>query len=115
MKRRTLLTGAAAVTAASAFPKPAISANRRKWRLITTWPKNLPGLGTGAQYFADQVTKCTGGRVLSYSSPSTPASLNRARPPQHRLHEQPVVPARDPAVRLLARHQILDPIPLRVR
>ena len=34
-----------------------------KWRLITTWPKNLPGLGTGAQYFADQVTKCTGGRI----------------------------------------------------
>ena len=64
MKRRTLLTGAAAVTAvaaASAFPKPAISQGRRKWRLITTWPKNLPGLGTGAQYFADQVTKCTGG------------------------------------------------------
>lgn len=66
MKRRTLLTGAAAVTAvaaASAFPKPAISQGRRKWRLITTWPKNLPGLGTGAQYFADQVTKCTGGRL----------------------------------------------------
>ena len=66
MKRRTLLTGAAAVTAvaaASAFPKPALSAKTRKWRLITTWPKNLPGLGTGAQYFADQVTKCTGGRL----------------------------------------------------
>ena len=54
---------AAAVTAVSAFPKPALSQNRMKWRLITTWPKNLPGLGTGAQYFADQVTKCTGGRI----------------------------------------------------
>jgi len=64
MKRRTLMktaAAAAAVTAASSFSKPALSQNRRKWRLITTWPKNLPGLGTGAQYFADQVTKCTGG------------------------------------------------------
>ena len=66
MKRRTLLKAASATaiaTAASTLPKPAISANNRKWRLITTWPKNLPGLGTGAQYFADQVTKCTGGRL----------------------------------------------------
>ena len=66
MKRRTLIKASAAtaaVVAASAFPKPALSQNRRKWRLITTWPKNLPGLGTGAQYFADQVTKCTGGRI----------------------------------------------------
>ena len=66
MNRRTLLTTAAAsaaVAAASSFPTPAISQSRKEWRLITTWPKNLPGLGTGAQYFADQVTKCTGGRL----------------------------------------------------
>lgn len=66
MKRRTFLTGAvaaSAATAAATLPKPAISQNRRRWRLITTWPKNLPGLGTGAQYFADQVTKCSGGRL----------------------------------------------------
>lgn len=66
MNRRTLLTTAAAsaaVAAASSFSTPAISQSRKEWRLITTWPKNLPGLGTGAQYFADQVTKCTGGRL----------------------------------------------------
>ncbi|MGI9385414.1 MAG: TRAP transporter substrate-binding protein [Methyloligellaceae bacterium] len=66
MKRRSFLKATAATTAvaaAGAFPKPALSQNRRQWRLITTWPKNLPGLGTGAQYFADSVTKCTGGRL----------------------------------------------------
>lgn len=67
MKRRKLITAAAAaattVAAATALPRPAISQNKRKWRMVTTWPKNLPGLGTGAQYFADQVTKCSGGRL----------------------------------------------------
>jgi TRAP-type mannitol/chloroaromatic compound transport system substrate-binding protein len=66
MERRKFIRTVAAttaVTAAAAFPAPAISQNRRRWRIVTTWPKNLPGLGTGAQYFADQVTRCTGGRL----------------------------------------------------
>ena len=68
MKRRSFLKGAAVTTvattaAASSFPKPAVSQNKQKWRLVTTWPKNLPGLGTGAQYFADMVTKCSDGRL----------------------------------------------------
>jgi TRAP-type mannitol/chloroaromatic compound transport system substrate-binding protein len=66
MNRRTLLTTAAAsaaVAAASSFPTPAISQSKMTWRMVTTWPKNLPGLGTGAQYFADQVTKCSDGRL----------------------------------------------------
>lgn len=66
MKRRSFLKGAALTTTAaatSAFPKPALSQNKKKWRMVTTWPKDLPGLGTGAQYFADQVTKCTGGKL----------------------------------------------------
>jgi len=66
MKRRKFVKTAVvttAVAAASAFPTPAISKSKTTWRLITTWPKNLPGLGTGAQYFADQVTKCSDGRL----------------------------------------------------
>lgn len=66
MKRRKFLKNAAVsavAAAATSLPMPAISQNRRTWRLVTTWPKNLPGLGTGAQYFADQVTKCSDGRL----------------------------------------------------
>ena len=70
MKRRKFLTtagvttaAAAAVTIAGTLSAPAISQDKRKWRMVTTWPKNLPGLGTGAQYFADQVTKCSDGRL----------------------------------------------------
>lgn len=76
MKRREFISKAvttgvvASAVAASTYSAPAISQNLRKWRFITTWPKNLPGLGTGAQYFADQVTKCSNGRltVQLYSS-----------------------------------------------
>ena len=65
MKRRDFIkTSGAAVAAASAtLAAPAISQNMQQWRLITTWPKNLPGLGTTAQYFADQVTACSNGRL----------------------------------------------------
>ena len=66
MKRRDFIkkSGAAAAgVATAAIAAPAISQNRMQWRLITTWSKNLPGLGTTAQYFADQVTACSDGRL----------------------------------------------------
>jgi TRAP-type mannitol/chloroaromatic compound transport system substrate-binding protein len=67
MKRRNFLkvatTSTVAAVAASTLPSPAISQGRRQWRLITTWPKNLPGLGTVAQWFADKVTAATDGRL----------------------------------------------------
>ena len=55
------LTGAAA--AASSFPKPAISQNMQEWRMVTSWPKGLPGVGTGAQRLADNITRMTNGRI----------------------------------------------------
>ncbi len=66
MKRRNFLaTGAVAGVAAAAsnLPKPAIAQDVREIKLVTTWPKNFPGLGTGAQRFADRVTAMTGGRL----------------------------------------------------
>ncbi len=39
----------------------------------------------------------------------------RGSHPQRCLHEQPVVPTRHPPAGDLARHQILDPMPLRLR
>lgn len=68
MKRRSFIKGSAvsALAAgglASTFPRPAISQDLRKWRFITAWPKNLPGLGTGAQYFVDSVNAAAEGRL----------------------------------------------------
>ena len=68
MERRKFLTGAAvagvsATAAASGFPKPAISKGLMEWSMVTTWPKNFPGLGTGAQLVADNIAKMSDGRL----------------------------------------------------
>ncbi len=34
-----------------------------KWKMVTTWPKNFPGLGTGANNVAALITKMSGGRI----------------------------------------------------
>ena len=33
------------------------------WKMITSWPKNYPGLGTTAEFFADQVERISQGRL----------------------------------------------------
>ena len=33
------------------------------WKMVTTWPKNFPGLGTGANNVAELITKMSGGRI----------------------------------------------------
>ena len=47
--------------------KPAESAKtikkKREWKMVTTWPKNFPGLGTGAQRIADNITSMSDGRL----------------------------------------------------
>ena len=67
MRRRSLLKGAAASAAgaavASAFPAPAIAQGLRRWRMVTTWPKNFPGLGTGAELVAKLITRASAGRL----------------------------------------------------
>ena len=34
------------------------------WKLVTTWPKNYPGLGTGADDFAKRVERMSNGRLV---------------------------------------------------
>jgi len=68
MERRNFLKGAALggvamAAAASSFPKPALSQGKIQWRMVTSWPKNLPGLGTGAQRLADRIGQLTDGRL----------------------------------------------------
>lgn len=67
MKRRdvikTGLMSAGGVAAASTLAAPAIAEERRTWRMVTTWPKNFPGLGVGAQRLADRITAMSDGRL----------------------------------------------------
>ncbi|MGF1639347.1 MAG: TRAP transporter substrate-binding protein [Rhodospirillales bacterium] len=67
MKRRSFIKGATAAgvagVAASGFPAPAISQGRTEWRMVTTWPKNFPGLGTGANILAEMIGRATEGRL----------------------------------------------------
>lgn len=34
-----------------------------QWKMYTTWPRNFPGLGTGANYLAELIGKMSGGRL----------------------------------------------------
>ena len=34
-----------------------------EWRMVTSWPKGLPGLGTGAERLAANITAMSGGRL----------------------------------------------------
>ena len=67
MKRRKFLStaavGAGAAAAAPALPKPAISQGIKEIRLVTTWPKNFPGLGTGAERLAQRITQGSEGKL----------------------------------------------------
>ena len=60
LKKATLASGAAAATTLAA---PAIAQNKRTLKMVTSWPKNFPGLGTTAQRLADSITTMTDGRL----------------------------------------------------
>ena len=34
-----------------------------RWKMVTTWPKNFPGLGTGAEKIASLITEMSGGEL----------------------------------------------------
>lgn len=63
MKRREFLKTAAVGAGAAALATPAIAQERREWKMVTAWPKNLPGPGVAAQLLADRITTLSGGRI----------------------------------------------------
>jgi TRAP-type mannitol/chloroaromatic compound transport system substrate-binding protein len=70
MKRRdfvkTVGAGGALVgtaAAASSFPTPAIAQGVKQFKMVTTWPKNFPGLGTGAERLAERITTMSEGQI----------------------------------------------------
>ena len=67
MKRREFLTKAGATgllaTGALAATQTVNAKTKHKWKMVTTWPKNFPGLGTGANTVARLITEMSGGRI----------------------------------------------------
>jgi len=65
MKRRELLKGgvaAAATAGATTLAAPAIAQDRIEISIVSTWPRDFPGLGTGAQRFAQRLSDISDGR-----------------------------------------------------
>jgi TRAP-type mannitol/chloroaromatic compound transport system substrate-binding protein len=66
MDRRSFLKTSAiggTAAAASTLAAPAIAQGRITWRMVTTWPRNFPGLGTGAQRVADRINAASDGAL----------------------------------------------------
>ncbi len=83
MKRRDFLTGAAVTAGAAATlalggcdsggnengaeqsgaAAPAVARQKRQLKMVTTWPKNFPGLGTSAERMAKRIEEATDGDI----------------------------------------------------
>jgi TRAP-type mannitol/chloroaromatic compound transport system substrate-binding protein len=66
MDRRSFLKTSAlggTAAAASTLATPAVAQGNITWRMVTTWPRNFPGLGTGAQRVADRITAASDGAL----------------------------------------------------
>ncbi|MDP1648374.1 MAG: TRAP transporter substrate-binding protein [Rubrivivax sp.] len=59
--KKTLTAGAAA--GAATLAAPAFAQSKIEWRMVTTWPKNFPGLGVGAENLAKRINTMSGGRL----------------------------------------------------
>lgn len=65
MQRRDFIKKVGAGTAAlgAGATVGTARAAEHKWKMVTTWPKNFPGLGTGANKLADLIGEMSGGRI----------------------------------------------------
>jgi TRAP-type mannitol/chloroaromatic compound transport system substrate-binding protein len=65
MDRRKFLwvSTAAAAAAGGTLAKPALAQSAKDIKLVTTWPRDFPGLGVGADRIAKRITTLSGGRL----------------------------------------------------
>src|SRR5262247_1982077 len=61
-RRRLVNAGAAGAVGALAAPAVAVAQSRR-WRMVTSWPKRLPGPGMSAERVAERIGALSGGRL----------------------------------------------------
>lgn len=66
MSRRKFIKqigGTVAAGAALSAPSLVLGGEKIRWKMVTAWPKNFPGLGTNANLLAKSITEMTGGRI----------------------------------------------------
>ncbi len=64
MERRKFLTGAALVgVGATTLAAPAIGASHKTITIVSTWPRDFPGLGTSAQRLAARIVELSDGAL----------------------------------------------------
>ena len=68
MKRRSFISHAGVTVgavAASTVAAPAIAQSRKEMVIVSSWPRDFPGLGTSAQRLAQRITDMTDGRITT--------------------------------------------------
>jgi TRAP-type mannitol/chloroaromatic compound transport system substrate-binding protein len=68
MKRRDVLTGAGALAVAGCTGEQVGCTDKGSqqtitWKMVTTWPPNFPGMGTGVARMVKQIEQASGGRL----------------------------------------------------
>ncbi|MCB1335390.1 MAG: twin-arginine translocation signal domain-containing protein, partial [Roseivivax sp.] len=61
MERRKFLKGAALGAGAAALATPAIAQGGKQLTIVSTWPRDFPGLGTSAQRLAARIAEVSNG------------------------------------------------------
>ena len=61
MSRRRFLKQVSIGAVAGGLAAPAISSIKHQWKMVTTWPKNFPGVGTGAERLAKLIGELSDG------------------------------------------------------
>jgi TRAP-type mannitol/chloroaromatic compound transport system substrate-binding protein len=55
--------GAMALAAGAGLARPALAKGLVEWRMVTSWPKNLPGPGVSAERLARSIERLSDGRI----------------------------------------------------
>ena len=82
MKRRDFIKSGAAATAAAGATitaAPAIAQSKTELTIVSTWPRDFPGLGISAQRLVERISELSEGCLL-YTSPS-PRDKRQSRMP----------------------------------
>jgi TRAP-type mannitol/chloroaromatic compound transport system substrate-binding protein len=61
--RRQLASGVAAGLAGSVAAPALAQSDKLRWRMVTSWPKRLPGPGMSAERIAERIASLSGGRL----------------------------------------------------